>query len=361
MKQLYKKDSKGKVRIWKIWTEGPELKQEAGILDGKLVPNVKTCKGKNIGKSNETTPEAQAVSEMNSKITEQLSTGYFENIDDVGTESEKKLLPMLAKDYKKHSKKVDWKNQVYVQSKLDGMRCLAFKEGNKVILQSRDGKMIENMDHIKSALSDLKQGVVLDGELYCHGLSFQENMKLIKKYREDESEKISFHIYDVVEPEKPFWLRFVNVSLEIYFDESPKSKSLVRVDTTEIISEDMLKNLHQVNLNNGYEGSIVRHGSDGYKIDARAEQLLKYKDFIDEIFEIVDIVPAEQRPEWGVPVLQGKYGTFRSGTKMSHEDKIDLLTNKDNYIGKNAEIRFFEFTDDGIPRFPQMVGIRLDR
>ena len=29
--------------------------------------------------------------------------------------------------------------------------------------------------------------------------------------------------------------------------------------------------------------------------------------------------------------------------------------------GKTAEIRFFEYTDDGLPRFPVCVGIRLDK
>ena len=30
-------------------------------------------------------------------------------------------------------------------------------------------------------------------------------------------------------------------------------------------------------------------------------------------------------------------------------------------IGKMAEIRFFEYSDEGVPRFPVMVGIRQDK
>jgi len=37
------------------------------------------------------------------------------------------------------------------------------------------------------------------------------------------------------------------------------------------------------------------------------------------------------------------------------------LTNKEKYIGKLANIRYFELTDDGIPRFPVMIGIHEDR
>jgi len=47
------------------------------------------------------------------------------------------------------------------------------------------------------SLTNLGFPFVLDGELYAHGLGFQTNMKLIKKYREGESEKIKLHIYDI--------------------------------------------------------------------------------------------------------------------------------------------------------------------
>ena len=79
--------------------------------------------------------------------------------------------------------KIDW-STAYIQPKLDGMRCLAhIKANGQVTLVSRDGKVIQNMDHIIRELSTIKQDIILDGELYAHGLSFQENMKLIKKAR----------------------------------------------------------------------------------------------------------------------------------------------------------------------------------
>jgi hypothetical protein len=47
--------------------------------------------------------------------------------------------------------------------------------------------------------------------------------------------------------------------------------------------------------------------------------------------------------------------------KFSHAEREEILINKENYIGKKAEIRFFEYTDGGIPRFPVCVGFRLDK
>ena len=47
--------------------------------------------------------------------------------------------------------------------------------------------------------------------------------------------------------------------------------------------------------------------------------------------------------------------------KFSFEEREEILTNKTNYLGKTAEIRFFEYTDEGLPRFPVCVGLRLDK
>jgi hypothetical protein len=38
-----------------------------------------------------------------------------------------------------------------------------------------------------------------------------------------------------------------------------------------------------------------------------------------------------------------------------------MLAMKGEYIGQTAEVRFFEYTDGGIPRFPVCVGFRLDK
>ena len=354
--KLYKKDTKGKTRFLEIKTEGSDLVQISGVIDtDNPIEHRKTCKGKNIGKSNETTPEKQAKLEMQSKIEEKLTEGYFKTIKEV--DSEEVILPMLAKSYGDEKHKIDWDN-CYIQPKLDGQRALG-----KDKLISRQGKIIENLDHIVKLLD--KTEFHLDGECYAHGKNFQENMRLIKKYRKGETEEIAYHVYDLV-LDKPFNER--NRILNGYFTEFYNTK-IVLVPTFKITSEKELKKYHEKFLSEGYEGSIVRWGNEGYKANGRSSNLLKYKDFQDITATIIDIEPAEQRPEWGVPVL--KYSNqkltgknefiFRAGMKYSHEERKEFLLNKKKYIGKTAEIRFFEYSEDGIPRFPIMVGIRLDK
>ncbi len=353
MKTLYKKDSKGKTRYLSIsYGDNGELIQESGVLGtDKPVIHKKICTSKNVGKSNETTPKQQAISEMKSLITEKLSEGYF--VTQEGAETEEVILPMLAKDYKEHSKKIDWTGNVFIQPKLDGMRCLAIIKNGIVTLKSRDGKVIENMQHIINDLSTIKEDVILDGELYTHGLSFQENMKLIKKYRPNETEKIKYHVYDVVS-DNPFRLRKVRGFIKGLF-------TCEEVSTYNIANEQSLKEWHNGNIGQGYEGSIIRHSNKPYGVNKRCDSLLKYKDFQDTALEIVDITANDSNPLHGTPHFELNGKRFKAGVKMSHEDRIDLLQNKNNYIGKTGEIRFFELTDDGIPRFPVFLGIRLDK
>lgn len=358
MRTLYKKDSKGKIRQWTISTIDDELCQKSGIVDGKMVEHSKLCKPKNVGKSNQTTGSEQAILEMNSIIREKIYEGYFDT--KLEAENELIVLPMLASDYHKFSHKIDWSN-CFIQPKLDGMRCIAFIENGTVRLMSRDGKTIENMDHITLALSPVSN-CILDGELYIHGSTFQENMKLIKKYVKGETESVQYHVYDMIATDLDFESRKLIVD---YFASGIKELSLV--STYPVSDKKNIDHYHKLFLSEGYEGSILRHGTKGYEVDKRSQSLLKLKDFIDIDAEIIDVLPNEANPLHGTPLLRYPslihkgFSEFKAGVKMSHNDRIDLLYNKNKYIGKLANIRFFEWTDDGNPRFPVMVGIHLDR
>ena len=345
MTELYKLDSEKRLRILRIWTEGNQIIQESGLIDGKLARSESTCVGKNTGKTNGTTADEQAVSEMESKITKKLKKEYFRTIEEAQTATV--ILPMLAKKFKEEKRKV--KYPCYVQPKLDGMRCL----GKDDYMNSRDNGEIETMDHIMSELEGIQE--YLDGELYCHGLSFQENMKLVKKKR-PESVNVRFRVYDMISDE-PFIDRYLALT------EIVKNLKYVELVPTFIINnEEDLKKFHIQFLAEGYEGTMVRWGNNGYEMNKRSSCLLKYKDFLDEALPVIDVIPFEKWPDQGkVVCIQPDGQTFECGMKFSHAERREILKNKEEYIGLTAEVRFFEYTDKGVPRFPVCHGFRLDK
>jgi len=358
--KIYKRDTKNKIRFLEVKADGADLVQYSGVLNTEnVIEHRKTCKGKNIGKSNATTPEQQAISERDAKIKTKLSEGYFKTVKDA--QNEDVILPMLAKDYKKELHKVDWDGVVYVQPKLDGMRCIATKENGKIILKSREGKLIETVKHIETALSGIMEGTYLDGELYSHGKNFQENMRLIKKYREGETEDIHYHVYDVIN-QFPFHQRVLTG--DILF-----TKPLVLVKSYLVKDEQELNKLHSMFLNEGYEGTMIRHGQEGYKVNGRSDNLLKYKDFIDITLPVKDVIPNDVNPLHGSFIYYWKGATghplgkdiLGCGMKFSHKEREEILKNKSDYIGKTTEVRFFEYSEDGVPRHPVCHGIRLDK
>jgi hypothetical protein len=114
---LHKLDSKGKVRVWSVSTEGGTYSVSHGLLNGALQETLVTCEAKNVGRSNETTAESQAISEAQGLWNKQKDRkGYT-----VELPTEAPNLPMLAHKYKDHSKKV--KFPCVVSPKIDG--CLS--------------------------------------------------------------------------------------------------------------------------------------------------------------------------------------------------------------------------------------------
>lgn len=345
MNKIYKKDTKGKIRFLEVIVEKDEVKLITGLLNGKTILHSSKSTAKNIGRSNETSSEEQALKDANAIIIKKLKEGYYKTIKE--TESNELILPMLAKSYNKELKKIDW-SSAYVQPKLDGMRCLLSENGKR----SRKNREIDTMEHIQISV---KNSNIVDGELYAHGYSFQDNMKMIKKYRKGLSELVDYYVYDLIS-DKPFIERYNELKVIV-----GNSDNVKIVPTYKVSSEEDVVKFHKQFLEEGYEGTMVRWGNEPYKINGRSSNLLKYKDFIDISAKVIDVIPSDKNTEQGVVVCEFNSKTFGCGMKFSHSEREEILLNKKEYIGQIAEIRFFEFTEDNIPRFPVCVGFRLDK
>ncbi len=367
--RLYHKSRSGKIHSWKIWTEGADVCTEYGQLDGKKQTARKTSIGKNIGKTNETTPAEQAERDAASMFTFKLDRKYSETVSE---SKETIFLPMLAHDFEKKKKKV--KYPVDMQPKLDGLRCLAFYDHDekKVFLMSRSGKSY-SVPHLEKQIERLLKDntdLVLDGELYIHGETFQTITRLVKKHR-DESVNLEFHIYDVADVEDPeavepeTWKDRLRNLKDLFKDCPKKYRKHLKKHKT-IINVKSEKDIYAKQaqwVSEGYEGAIVRTHDHLYNWGYRSPGLLKVKNFHDAEFKVVGytvgVGKAKETVTWECEAESGQI--FRCYSKGSMEERKELKDNADSYVGQWLKVKFFERTDDGIPRFPIGIGFRLDK
>lgn len=344
-REIYKTDTKGKTRVWSQQSEGPRYRTVAGIKDGNLVESGWTvC----VGKQGRTDDE-QCQFEVEAAYQHKLTREYHENIDDIG-QGAHFYKPMLAQKYYE-----GWPGPCYAQPKLDGIRCIATKDG----LFSRQGKPITAVPHIHAALSPIFEAdpdIIIDGELYNHELKadFGEISSIVRKQNptaedlEKAKSLMEYHVYDL--PSHPGRFSERAKYLADLHNEEIDAISWIRlVPTHEVTSEAKLDELYSEFVEQGYEGQMVRLNQP-YE-QKRSKSLLKRKEFRDDEFEVVSI--EEGLGNWaGVAkrvvckLPDGR--TFGAGIKGTHEHAADLL----HEVHKVVTIKFFEYTPDGVPRFP---------
>lgn len=357
LKKLFSRTKSGQVRSFKIVLR--YYKKDLVIMttkkkvepDGKITYDKYTyTEGKNLGKANETSAWEQAQREAESIYLRLMDKGYNEKVPEEKVNPE----PMLA--IKWDEKKV--KFPCMVQPKLDGVRCIIYKDNECIHLRSRRGKDLE-IPHIKKFLSEHEDLLPLDGELYNHGdLSFQGIISAVKKLS-TKTDKISLVVYD-----KPV----ENVSnYDRQFKLLKRDKKKVgKNDPIKFLETIIAKNLEEIYqyhdkcVKEGYEGVIIRNYDGLYEMGYRSHNLIKYKKFYDEEFPILDVVEATGRDKGtAIFILKAKNGEpFNARPQGSKQLRASYLRNRKSLIGKLCTVKYQELSDYGIPRFPSAIAVR---
>jgi len=166
---------------------------------------------------------------------------------------------------------------------------------------------------------------------------------------------IKYHIYDLPSYNGTFTERN-RILLNI---EVPQSCELVVTDI--IIAEQSVMEFYGKYIDEGYEGQMLR--TDGLYENKRSKTLLKHKSFVDEEYTILDICEGEgnRAGTCGYMVFETNEGRrFKSNVKGTFSEVKEMFENRDNLIGKEATIKYFNLTPDGIPRFPFVINIDRD-
>lgn len=259
-----------------------------------------------------------------------------------------------------------------IQPKYDGFRCIIAKIDGVLQLYSRNLKPL-NVPHILEQIKIIQHGFDfdnywLDGELYCHGQSFQTIQSWIKKAGNTNQQYIDFICYDVM-PSSYSWTDLGFRHRFSLFEEGVASCTLnIKISKTwKDFAPLGIETLMDQVLADGYEGVILRNKNGQYK-HGRSKDLLKYKRFLEEEFEIIEVGEGKGKNK-GTAIFTCAprvhdtilYELRFTVTAPGDYAMKALYLKDEHIIGKMVTVKYQEKTDSGIPRFPVAIGFKEDR
>lgn len=331
MTTLYKM-TQNSLLSWSITTDDSRVIIEHGQIRGKKQVDFHDC-----GNAHE------ALVEMDRRIAiKKTKQGYKTTIPNTVPE-----LPMLVSLF--NPSKLP--NTVYIQPKLDGLRCIASCDK----MMSRRGEPITSMPHIADALKKLPPGIKLDGELYCHGKNFQEHLSIIKRDQPHPAfASIIYNVFDIQVDSVPYNERFATL-----FDIVDKlnSRYIFPIPTLTKHKDEVVA--IAAKMFKDYEGVVIRDPTALYHNNTRHSSIQKYKWTYDVECQIVDIVaPATGREEGAaifVCELNGVHFKVRPKGETVYIRK-SLYENRTSLIGHWTRVTHEGLANSGKPLKPRAFG-----
>lgn len=379
--KLYQLNNNHKIYEWSIRIESSsgdsyDVITAHGEKDGNMVSHIKNI---DKGKAKRTVLQ-QAILEAESKWKNKKEKDlYFETVEATTSNVESNVVvrPMLANTfsfdaYQKGGRAFRISFPAYVQKKYDGIRCIAYKKGQEIVLESRKGIPFQNFDQLRAQLNAIYEHLpatfYFDGELYTDRVDFETLSGLVrlteKKLKQGDVEKINqieYHIYDYIDTaqlEATYQTR--HQFLDRLLNDHTNLTLLKRVDTEVVNRLEEIKEKHDRYVQQGYEGIMIREMSGVYEVQKRSKYLQKYKEFFEEEFKIVGFHEGTGDMKgcviWDCENREGKI--FAVVPKGTFETKREYFKNGSKYVNKMLTVIYQELTADGVPRFPIGKGIR---
>lgn len=351
---LYIIDEKGLERLWSIeaTTNGYEVKH--GVVNGELQSEFTPI---DFGMANRSQKE-QIEARIKYKIQKRIEKGYSRTIEQARIKQGKGMnsigLPraMLAKRFEHVN--VDAK-EMYIQAKFDGMRCMIYKSGDFVLAYSRNGKPIPAITEIIDTVRALPiDEVILDGEIYLHGVKLQTILSWVKR-RQPETASLNYIVYDMVSPER-FADRY-NLLYRIifqYYESNPIHKGITLAATT--LGCDCVSSELKYIKSQGFEGLILRCPETPYESGKRSSGLIKVKSMLDDEFKVIGIKASADN--WAILTCACEHGEFNVSAPGNLDAKRKVLQNPDEYLGKKVTVEYSMLTKDSLPFHPVAINWR---
>ena len=274
---------------------------------------------------------------------------------------------------------VKWEDEWYVSRKLDGVRCIAIVDGGGgVTFYSRTGKVFDTLDVVADGIANLGiTNTVFDGELCLLDSDGNEDFQGIMKELRKKNHTI----------QNPSYKIFDCLSIAEFNTGASLSKLTKRYNHLKVLLSDntcpCLSVLKQEKIRDdehfgewikrsedeNWEGLMLRKNTT-YK-GKRSKDLLKYKSFLDDEYEIEgyemgpfryvkDGAECEEDMLSAVFISHKGY-TVKVGSGWTIEQRQYYHKNPQELIGRQMTVQYFEETknQDGCIslRFPTVKFI----
>lgn len=253
----------------------------------------------------------------------------------------------------------------FAQVKMDGLRVLAFVEGNKVSIRTRSGKDIEAHGKLDNVLIKFAKGgsCVLDGELLVmkkDGSGYENratgngigNKAIRGSITPEDADRFVFVAWDLISATTfwaragsiPYWVRLQTLTDGFNGLKSDKLKIVEGIECNDYFE---VQKYYEKQLSKGQEGIILKNSNAGYE-GKRSKHNIKFK-----IENTADLVIEEVIE--GAGKYTGRLGSFRCttsdgiisvnvGSGFSDSQREEYFTN--SMVGQVIEVKYNEIITD---------------
>jgi DNA ligase-1 len=287
---------------------------------------------------------------------------------------------MLAHDGANHENKITGKK--LLEPKLDGVRAVTVidYESRSVTMYTRNGKVLENFNHITKYLEDnldnFGRSYVLDGEVVSH--SFQDLMKQVHRKENVQAQDARLCLFDIL----PLVEFKAGKSVQAQRRRSNMLKTFanifadsgcieiipqIEVNLDEFLGEIEFRDYNKKMVEAGYEGIMIKDPEAKYECK-RSASWLKQKPFIEVSLAVKEVEEGTGRNLGRLGALvcegqdDGKSIKVNVGSGFSDSQRREFWDSRDALPGQVVEVRADAITQnqDGSYslRFPRFMRFR---
>lgn len=263
------------------------------------------------------------------------------------------------------------KYPINVQPKLDGYRCVYHNQA----MFSRSGKSFanKNVPEYFASVFAINE-YTLDGELYAPGYTFNQLQTILNTQDARLPSGLKFYIYDAMASadwdtkmcRKPYQDRLKLIN-RVVANIADHTKVLAISNDLVQTSKEVL-DLYKTYLNRHLEGVMLKAPDGLYKwkrVTIKSGEMLKVKPYKTEDLEITGFYDSKEGSKHdglvGGVVLDYNGVAVRCGSGFDDVTRKAMADSPNDYIGKIAEIRYLEVTEDGSLRHPSFLRWREEK